>query len=190
MQGIQAMKFRQPKAYLRRSHRIGVPIIFATIVFVMIPAMASAQRPVYEAAASLGSGLSFGPGNHRTVVMMSPIYLDLDFIYSNDERPEFELGVGLQAELQGRVSAGVVPQLRMTTGPGTYMWYAIIGAPLVVAPFALFGVEAGGGLLWRFKDKFGVFLEMVVDYYFMGSDLQASGVLIQWDSNIGIRILF
>ena len=162
----------------------------AVVVLLFLPEIARAQRPVYEAAASAGSGLSFGPGDGRTVVMMSPMYVDLDFIYANDERPQFEMGVGLQAELQGRVSAGVIPQLRYTSGPGTLMWYGIIGVPLVVAPFALFGVEAGGGILWRFDDRFGVFGEMVIDYFFLGSDLQESGVLIQTDINAGIRVRF
>lgn len=123
-------------------------------------------------------------------MLMSPMYVDLDIIYYNDERPKFELVVGFQAELQGRVSAGVIPQFRITTGPGPFMWYGLLGAPLVFAPFALFGVEAGGGFLWRFSEKFGVFAELVVDYFFLGSDLQESGVLIQLDSNVGVRLLF
>lgn len=157
-----------------------------------------AQRPVYQGAASMGSGLSFGPGDGRTVVMMSPIYIDLDFIYYNDERPKFEMVVGFQAELQGRVSAGIVPQLRYTSGLAgvgafgykTIMWYGLVGAPLVVAPFALFGIEVGGGVLWRFKEKIGVFAEVVTDYFFLGTDLQESGVLIQVDTNIGVRFCF
>ncbi|MBN2528034.1 MAG: hypothetical protein JXR76_16710 [Deltaproteobacteria bacterium] len=150
----------------------------------------TAQRPVYDTAASLGTGLSFGPGDGHAVVMPSPIYLDLDFLYANDERPQYELGVGLQAEVQGRVSVGIVPQIRYTSGPEVLMWYALAGAPLVVAPFSLFGVEAGGGFLWRFDEKFGVFAEVVVDYFFLGTDLQKSGALIQLDSNAGIRVRF
>jgi hypothetical protein len=151
---------------------------------------ANAQRPVYDVAASAGTGLSFGPGDERTTILMSPMYLDLDFLYANDERPQFEMGVGLQAELIGRVSAGVVPQLRYTSGPRVIMWYGILGAPLIVAPFVLFGVEAGGGFLWRFRPQFGVFIEVVVDYFFLGNDIRDSGVLIQLDSNAGIRVTF
>ena len=165
-------------------------ILAVNLCICMLPSTASAQRPVYDAAVSAGSGLSFGPGDAKTVIMMSPLYIDLDFIYANDEHPQFEMGVGLQAELQGRVSAGVVPQLRYTSGPGIFMWYGILGAPLVVAPFALFGVEGGGGLLWRFNHPFGVFGEVVLDYFFLGSDLQESGVLVQADFNVGIRVNF
>jgi hypothetical protein len=151
---------------------------------------ANAQRPVYDVAASAGTGLSFGPGDGRTTILMSPIYLDIDFLYANDERPQYELGVGLQAELIGQVSVGIVPQLRYTSGPRVIMWYAILGAPLVVAPFTLFGVEAGGGLLWRFRPQFGVFVEVVLDCFFLGSDIKDNGVMIQLDSNAGIRVTF
>ncbi|MBN2715112.1 MAG: hypothetical protein JXX14_04605 [Deltaproteobacteria bacterium] len=165
-------------------------MLSAAFCFILLPLSAKAQRPLYDVAASAGTGLSLGPGDGRTVVMMSPMYIDLDFIYANDERPQFELGVGLQAELQGRVSAGVVPQLRYTSGPGPAMWYGLLGAPLVVAPFALFGIEAGGGFLWRLEPAFGLFGEIVVDYFFLGSDLQDSGVLIQLDCNFGVRVSF
>lgn len=156
----------------------------------LVPLAASAQRPIWEGAASVGSGLSFGSGNGETVVLPSPIYIDADIIYSNDESPTMEYVVGFQAELQGRVSAGVVPQIRLTSPPTNFVVYGILGAPIVIAPFTLFGVEGGAGVLWRVYGRLGVFAEVVLDLFPWGSDLPEHGILTQLDANIGIRMKF
>ncbi|MCP4674609.1 MAG: hypothetical protein GY854_03665 [Deltaproteobacteria bacterium] len=149
-----------------------------------------AQRPVLEGAASAGSGASFGSGDGQTVVLMTPVYMDVDVIFYNDESPKLEYVIGFQAELQGRVSAGIVPQLRLTNGPEKWMVYGLVGVPFVVAPFMMLGVEAGGGLLWRFMPRFGVFAEVVLDLFFIGNDLPDDGMLAQLDANIGFRVSF
>ena len=138
----------------------------------------------------MGSGVSFGSGDGRSVVLMTPTYLDLDIIYYNDEAPKLEYVIGFQAELQGRVSVGIVPQLRFTVGPKAVMLYGIIGAPIVFAPFVLAGVEIGSGLLWWVNDIFGLFGEVVMDLFFLGNDLQKDGMLAQLDANFGVRISF
>ena len=162
---------------------VGVAMLFS-------PTPSWAQRAVIEGAASLGSGASLGTGSGYTVVMMSPLYLDADVIYYNDEFPKLEYVIGVQAELQGRVSAGVVPQLRLTQGPKKWMLYGLAGIPLVFAPFVMLGVEAGGGLLWRGFKRVGFFGELVVDLFFIGNDLPDEGMLTQLDINLGIRIPF
>ncbi len=149
-----------------------------------------AQRPVLEGAASAGSGASFGSGDGQTVVMPSPVYIDIDVIYYNDEMPKIEYVIGFQAELQGRVSAGLVPQLRFTNGPKQWMVYGLIGFPVIVAPFVMLGPEAGGGLLWRFLPRYGVFAEVVLDLYVIGNDLPKDGILAQLDANLGFRMAF
>ena len=143
-----------------------------------------------EGAVSAGSGASFGSGDGQTVVMQSPTYIDADIIYYNDESPKMEYVIGFQAELQGRVSAGLVPQLRLTSGPQKWMPYGLVGAPIILAPFVLLGVETGGGLLWRFHSRFGAFAEVVLDLFIIGNDLPEDGVLVQLDANLGIRMLF
>ena len=154
------------------------------------PAEGNAQTAVIEGAASLGSGASLGTGNGETVVLMSPLYLDADIIFYNSEFPKMEYVIGLQAELTGRVSAGVVPQLRLTTGPRNIMVYGLAGVPFVFAPFVMLGVEVGGGVLWRVFPRVGAFAEIVSDLFFIGNDLQDDGMLTQIDANIGIRIPF
>jgi hypothetical protein len=151
---------------------------------------AEAQRPVLEGAASTGTGASFGPGNAETVVLMTPMYVDVDIIYFNDERPKLEYVVGFTAELQGRVSVGVVPQLRFTTAQRPLLLYGLIGVPLVFAPFVLFGVEVGAGLLWRINETFGLFGEVVVDLFFLGNDIPDDSMLAKLDGNLGVRISF
>lgn len=156
----------------------------------LVPFTVKAQRPIWEGAVSVGSGLSFGSGNGETVVLQSPIYIDADIVYANDENPTIEYVVGLQAELQGRVSFGVVPQIRLTSPPKKLVVYGLLGAPVVIAPFTLFGVEGGLGLLWRFHGRLGVFAEMVLDLFPWGSDLPDHGMLTQLDANIGLRVKF
>lgn len=149
-----------------------------------------AQRPVIEGAASGGSGASFGSGDGRTVVLVSPFFIDIDIIYYNDEVPTLEYVVGFQAELQGRVSAGIVPQLRFTTAKSPWMLYGLIGAPFVVAPFVLLGVEGGGGLLYRLTPQIGFFAEVVLDLFIIGNDLPDEGILVQLDASLGVRVAF
>lgn len=149
-----------------------------------------AQRPIWEGAASVGTGLSFGAGAGETAMKQSPIYVDVDIIYANDEQPGLEYVVGFQAEFQGRVSAGIVPQVRLSNAPRIVTVYGILGAPIVVAPFTLFGVEAGGGLLWRVTKRFGIFGEVVLDLFIFGSDLPNKSTLTQIDANFGGRVTF
>jgi hypothetical protein len=156
----------------------------------MLGGNVSAQTAMIEGAASVGSGASFGTGNGTAVVLPSPLYLDVDVVFYNSELPKLEYVIGLQAELTGRVSAGVVPQMRLTTGPKNVMAYGLIGVPCVFAPFVLLGVEVGGGLLWRVFPRVGAFAEIVADLFFIGNDLQKDGMLTQLDANIGIRIPF
>ncbi len=163
-------------------------VIGAAVLLLADPA--AAQRTVLEGAASAGSGASFGNGDGQTVVLMTPAYIDIDVIFYNDESPTMEYVIGFQAELQGRVSAGIVPQLRLTTGPKKLMVYGLIGLPFVVAPFMMVGVEAGGGLLWRLMPRFGIFGEVVLDLFFIGNDLQDDGMLAQLDANFGFRVSF
>ncbi len=170
--------------------RICLEIVVAGAIVLLISATTLAQRPVLEGAASVGSGASFGKGDGQTVVLPSPIYVDVDVIFYNDERPKIEYVIGFQAELQGRVSAGIVPQIRITNGPKEWMAYGLIGVPFVFAPFVLLGVETGGGLLWRFDTRFGAFAEVVLDLFIIGNDLPDGGILAQLDANIGIRMAF
>jgi hypothetical protein len=175
---------------LRTKNIAVILLATACISLLVVPSSAMAQRAVIEGAASLGSGASLGTGSGHTVVMMSPLYLDADIIYYNDEFPKMEYVIGLQAELQGRVSAGIIPQIRLTAGPKKWMVYGLAGIPLVFAPFVILGAEVGGGLLWRGFKRVGFFGEFVVDLFFIGNDLQDEGMLTQLDLNLGIRIPF
>ena len=163
---------------------------FAAVCALGIASNAEAQRPVLEGAASTGTGASFGRGDGATVVLMTPMYVDIDVIYFNDEHPKLEYVIGFEAELQGRVSAGIVPQLRFTTAQRPIMIYGLIGVPLVFAPFVLFGIEAGAGLLWRINETVGIFAEVTVDLFFLGNDIPDKSMLTKLDGNLGVRISF
>jgi hypothetical protein len=175
---------------MRASFPIGVLAGAAIAVLLTAAATASAQRPTLEGAAGAGTGASFGKGDGATVVLLSPAFVDIDIIVGNDERPVLEYVVGFQAELQDRVSAGIIPQIRLTSGPSKLAFYGLLGAPFVFAPFRLFGVEAGGGLLWQFLPSFGMFFEVVIDLFFLGNDLPEDAALVQLDGTLGLRIMF
>ncbi len=166
--------------------------VFGSLVLSLVLAgrEALAQRPVIEGAVSAGTGASFGGGDGQTVVLQTPFFVDMDIIYYNDESPKLEYVIGLQAELQGRVSAGIVPQLRFTTGPQPWMVYGLVGVPFVVAPFMLLGVEGGAGLLWRMNDRLGFFAEVTVDLFIIGNDMPDEGIVVQLDGNVGLRVMF
>ncbi len=149
-----------------------------------------AQRLITEGAASVGSGVSFGPGENAAVIMASPLYIDVDIIFANSERPKFEYVLGFQAEIIRRITAGVVPQIRLTNTHPKVLAYGILGIPVILAPFILFGPEIGGGLLWRISPKVGLFAEIVLDLFVIGTDLPKDSVLVQLDGNVGIRVKF
>jgi len=167
-----------------------VVVVAVAAILATAAATASAQRPTLEGAAGAGTGASFGKGDGATVVLLSPAFVDIDIIIGNDERPVLEYVIGFQAELQDRVSAGIIPQIRLTSGPSKLMFYGLVGAPFVFAPFRLFGVEAGGGLLWQFLPSFGMFFEVVIDLFFLGNDLPEDAALVQLDGTLGLRMMF
>ena len=164
--------------------------IIAAICILLIARPCDAQRAVIEGATNLGTGASLGTGNGTTVVLMTPLYIDAAVIFYNSELPKIEYVVAIQAELTGRVSVGVVPQLRLTGEKKKWMLYSLVGIPAVVAPFVMLGAEVGCGMLWRIIPKVGVYAEVVVDLYFIGNDLQDDGMLTQLNLNIGARIPF
>jgi hypothetical protein len=155
----------------------------------MAPA-AMAQTAIIEGAAGAGSGASFGTGDATTVVLMSPTFIDIDIIVSSNELPKLEYGIAFQAEVQGRVSAGIIPQLRFSTGHPKWRLYGLIGVPIFVAPFTMLGVEAGGGVNWRVAEHFGLYGEVVVDLFLTGSDLQEDGMAVRLDGCLGARVAF
>jgi hypothetical protein len=112
------------------------------------------------------------------------------FLFTFDSQTVEVRKNSLLAQVQGNVSAGAVPQVRLTTGPDKKMWYGILGLPIIFAPAVLVGVEAGVGFLYRLNDRFGVFGELVLDIFFLGNDIKGNGVLLQTNFNAGIRIMF
>jgi hypothetical protein len=174
-----------------RSHRLPALALWLLVPALLIAAPAArAQTAIIEGAAGTGSGVSFGTGNAQTVVLMSPIYIDIDIIISTDELPKLEYAVAFQAEVQGRVSAGIIPQLRFSNGHDKWRLYGLIGVPIFVAPFTMLGVEAGGGVSWRIAEHFGLYGEVVVDLFLTGSDLQEDGMAVRLDGCLGARVAF
>lgn len=156
----------------------------------LAPRTALAQTAIIEGAAGAGTGASFGTGNGATVVLMSPVFVDVDVIFSTDEFPKLEYAVALQAEVQGRVSAGIIPQLRLNNGSGKLSLYGLVGVPFFLAPFTMLGVEAGAGVVWRMTETLGLYGEALLDLFIIGNDLQKDGILVRLDGCVGLRVRF
>jgi hypothetical protein len=153
-----------------------------------LAAPAAAQDLDLVASLRGGSGLSTTSGDRGALRARSPASLQVDAaaILDGDTRWEWVLG-GI-AELEGRVSAGVVPEARRVVRGRTISGYGLIGTPAFLAPFTLAGARTGLGAFVRLGPGVALVLEATSDLYFWGSDLADNAVLAKFDVGLGVRL--
>ncbi|MBN2804340.1 MAG: hypothetical protein JXR91_14690 [Deltaproteobacteria bacterium] len=151
---------------------------------------ATAQTLVLDGTGGAGTGATFGQGDGKSVVLMSPVFVDVNIIISNTERRFMEYVIGFRAELQKRVTTGIVPAVRFTSAPKKVAVYGLVGLPFIFAPKRLLGVQVGAGMTLKLMDKFGIFFEGVMDMYFFGNDLPKDSTVVQLNGIMGIRVIF
>jgi len=164
--------------------------VIAFVSLCTVFADAHAQTLILDGTAGAGTGASFGEGDGKSVVMMSPVFVDVNIIISNSEQRFMEYVIGFRAELQKRVTIGIVPAVRFTSAPKKLAVYGLIGVPFIFAPKRMLGVQAGAGLNFRITPKFGLYFEGVIDMYFFGDDLPDNSVVVQLNGILGIRVNF
>lgn len=151
---------------------------------------ARAQSVTVKLGAGVGTGLEIGRGA-ETTARRSPLFVVVNggLLLDNDQR--FEVGAALLMELEGRVGVALEPQGRLNLPPGRRLsGFAILGVPLFLSPYTLYGVAVGAGLGVRLWRQLSGFFEACLRYYPFGSDLPADGNLFHLDGALGVRHAF
>lgn len=151
---------------------------------------ARAQSVTVKLGAGVGSGLEIGRGQ-SVGLRRSPIFVVVNggLLFDNDQR--FEVGAALLMELEGRVGVAVEPQGRLNLpASGRVSGFAVLGVPLFLSPYTLYGVSIGGGVNLRLWQRFSAFVEAAFRYYPFGNDLPEGGNLFHLDGVLGVRHAF
>jgi hypothetical protein len=154
-------------------------------------AAAEAQTMSVRVGAAAGTGLELaGGGSGGTGVRRSPAFVTLSAGVMLDNETRFELGAALLLELEGRVGVAVEPQLRIHAPGRRFRGYLVLGTPIFVAPYTLFGVSLGPGVSFAATPSLLVFGELALRAYPFGNDLPEGAVLFHADLSLGARYAF
>lgn len=157
----------------------------------LLPAAASAQSVTVRVGAAAGTGLELaGGGAGGTGLRRSPTFVTLNGGVMLDNETRFELGAALLLELEGRVGVAVEPQLRIHAPGRRFRGYLVVGVPIFVAPYTLFGVSAGPGVSFSPLPALFIFSELALRAYPFGNDLPQGAVLFHGDLSLGVRYAF
>ncbi|MCA9669746.1 MAG: hypothetical protein KC503_29330 [Myxococcales bacterium] len=137
---------------------------------------------------SSGSGMSLGRAGEGVGRRRSPAFIELDVGLSLFDDASIEWTPSILVELEGRVSVAAVPSVKKIAWLKPWLaLYAGGGVPFFFAPFTMIGVEGAVGGIVRVGRRFGVVLEIRVDVFFAGSDLEDGQALAKLDLALGIR---
>jgi hypothetical protein len=153
-------------------------------------ASAKAQRPVYAGGLVAGSGVSFGDGQKTVVVQRSPLFLDLSFRYWSTEQDWLVVGASARVEIDGRTSVAAVPRLEYQLKMGPLLLRPGIGAPFVLAPRTMFGVEGGLTARLELAGAFGLLATVYADAFFLGDDVPDDSVVVMLNGALGVDLQF
>jgi len=164
--------------------RLSLPLLLALLA----PGVALAQQVDLTLSTMGASGLSATSGQRSTATRRSPLQLEIDVGAGFEPDPRWEWTGGLIAEVEGRTSLGVNPQIKRLVGQGRIAGYALAGFPAFFSPYTLLGVEAGGGVIARAGGMVSLVLELRADFFFVGGDLPENGMLSKFDVALGLRL--
>ena len=125
-----------------------------------------------------GSGLALGTGQggveegdstrSSLTLRRAPIFLEGEFRMWSSEQPDPVYGAALRLELDGRVSAAIVPRLQIHREIGPMKLRVLAGIPFFFVPFSLLGAEFGSGVLLPLGSQFSLAANFFVDVFFWG----------------------
>jgi hypothetical protein len=154
----------------------------------ILPGVALAQKVDLNLYTMGASGLSATSGQNDTATRRSPLQLEFEVGAGFEPDPRWEWTGGLIAEVEGRTSLGINPQVKRLMSEGRLSGYATAGVPAFFSPFSLLGFEVGGGLIARVVQKLSLVLELRADFFFVGDDLPKDSMLSKFDVALGVRL--
>jgi hypothetical protein len=160
----------------------------ATLLAMLMPRSAEAQKLDLHLETLGGSGISATSGEMGTATRRSPMFVEFEVGAGFDPDPRWEWTGALIAEVEGRTSLGISPQIKRLVGQGRFSGYAVAGVPAFFSPFTLLGFEVGGGLVSRIVGGMSLVIEARADFFFVGSDLPEDGMLSKFDVAVGLRV--
>jgi len=167
---------------------VGPAAVLVMLVVVALPRAAAAQKVDLYLNTLGGSGLSATSGETGTATRRSPMFLEFEVGAGFEPDPRWEWTGGLIAEVEGRTSLGINPQIKRLVGQGRVAGYAVAGVPAIFSPFTLLGFEVGGGLITQVVGSASLVIEVRADFFFVGSDLPDDGMLSKFDAALGVRV--
>lgn len=148
------------------------------------------RGPAVSSTALLGSGVSMAPGPVRAQANRSPLMLTIDAGFFHPELTWLEFSPAAMLEVERGVGFGLAFRVRAFLPTRRLRPYGTTGISYFMAPFKMFGAQAGLGLALRLHDHFALATELVPAVYFFGNDLTAGGVVAKIDGSIGLRVTF
>ena len=158
------------------------------LLIVLLPAVARAQKVDLSLSTMGASGLSATSGDGGTATRSSPLQLEFDVGAGFEPDPRWEWTGGLIAEVEGRTSLGINPQIKRLMPRRRITGYATAGVPAYFSPFTLLGFEVGGGAIARLAGEVSLVLELRADFFFVGGDLPEDGMVSKFDVALGLRL--
>jgi len=159
--------------------------VVVALPWVVTLGSAHAQEARWAAGLAAGSGLSLGGSQGGAVMGMSPVFLEASIRHWTDEQSAVIYGGGLRAELLGQVSGGGVVRVELRKDLGALELLPGVGAPFVLVPESMFGVEAS--LLGRIPlGDVGICVMLLVDIYLFGTDVPADSAVVMLNGTLGV----
>ena len=152
------------------------------------PGAALAQQVDLNLSTMGASGVSATSGQTRTATRRSPFQIEFDVGAGFEPDRRWEWTGGLIAEVEGRTSLGISPQIKRLMGQGRIAGYATAGVPAFFSPYTLLGFEVGGGVIARVAGMVSLVLELRADFFFVGNDLPEDSMLSKFDVALGVRL--
>lgn len=156
----------------------------------LLPGLSTVDRIGVNTTVGVSTGLSLAGSHGVTYARRSPAMLSFEVGLVHPHVPWLELAPGILLEVEGRVALGLQAQARMYLTSTRFRPYAVVGVPAFVVPFTLLGAKAGGGVLARLHDRFGIALEVGATVFFLGDDLMPRSALAKLDATLALRANF
>ncbi len=160
------------------------------VIAALLPREAAAQRLEIHTAALAGTGVSIGMGDGTNVTRRSPTAVAAHLLFANSERAWLRYGVTLRAEVEGKVTFGVSPQVALIHAWSRVSLGAVAGVPLIFAPKSLYGIEVGVLFSVRVVEWLSVLVQGFGQFYILGNDLPDDSTLVMVQGYAGIELHF
>lgn len=107
-----------------------------------------------------------------------------------DEQPDVAIGGSLRLEVEDRASAAIVPRAEYVKRFGPVVVRPGVALPFFFAPFTMIGVEASVVTRLDLAGGFGLYMMLMGDAYFAGSDVPRNSTIVMFNGLLGVDLEF